>query len=197
MGEGFIDKLVAHLEATPDAVLAFGTRDPVSLDGKSPWHWEPPPMTPGEPWNIRMVVRMTQCWNLGSCMRSVFRREPVASRGLLMRPTTGLTSADALWLVGVAMLGRFDYVPDATFVKRLYRDSTSDRWKPLPFLERPRRIAAYIASYAPSTGQRVEGIALVWLTSVMYFGVAALNRVARREVVSHLTLRRFLLRVLR
>lgn len=125
----YVSQLVARLEEDPRVILAFGSLDPVDLDGRALPEREvpPPPFREGETWSPRVAVRLLTTWRLGVPFRGVFRRDALVRSGLYIRPTYRNRSADVFWVFGVALAGRLSYVESCRLVKRYYPTSTHAR----------------------------------------------------------------------
>src|SRR6185295_9181003 len=86
----YVGELVAALEERPDAVLAFGRVEQVSLDGFLPtFPFAPPPVSPDEAWSLASSLRMLTLWQLWIAFRGLGRRTVVEQSDLYIRPTHG------------------------------------------------------------------------------------------------------------
>lgn len=188
--EGYVPALVARLEAKPDALLAFGYCDTQRPDGSPYQIWPAPPFSPNGAWTPRTALRMFFGWNIGVAMRGAFRRQRIIEADLWLPHTTGDAYADVLWLFGVALVGRFEFVPATRCLKRFYPGSTHTAWKAPKAGELPRVMAGYLRAYVPSRRRRASAIAWVWCGAVANRAVLVVNGVARREVISEEALRR-------
>jgi hypothetical protein len=122
-------------------------------------------------------------WNIGVAMRGVFRRSPIVDAGLWVPQTSDGAYADVCWLFGVALLGRFAFVPETRCLKRFYPGSTHTEWRAPKALQLPRLMTRYLRAYAPSRRQRAVAIGWVWFGATANRMVSLLNSVAQREVI--------------
>jgi glycosyltransferase involved in cell wall biosynthesis len=154
----YLPRLVDALDRNRDAVLAFGRID-------SAWH-EPrgqpapahpdPPLDPGEPWTIRVVLRLTTEWNPGIAFRGLFRRQPLRDRGLFIRPTHRGINADRYWVSATGMLGRWVFVPECLCTKRYHEEGTHTRWELTGrhHLDAFRVLCSYVRDLVPNRRDR-------------------------------------------
>lgn len=187
---GYVGTLVDRLEAAPDAILAFGPCDTKTPDGTPYKIWPDPPFSSNQKWTARAALRMFYGWNIGVAMRGAFRRRRIIESDLWVPHTTGDAYADVCWLFGVALVGRFEFVPETRCLKRFYAGSTHTAWKAPKAGELPRLMAGYLGAYVPSTRQRIPAMAWVWFGAVANRAVLLVNQLARREMVSEEALRR-------
>ncbi len=181
---GYIGALVARLEAAPDSVLAFGHCDSARLEGERTTSLGVPPISPGEVWSARSALRLLLGWDLGVAMRGLFRRSPVVDAGLWIRQTRGQAHADSSWLFGVALLGRFEFVPEARCLKRFYPTSTHAQWQPLPPAELARVLTNYLLDYVPSKRERILAVSILWVGASVNRGASLINKVTRVTLFS-------------
>jgi glycosyltransferase involved in cell wall biosynthesis len=194
---GYIGALVARLEGAPDSVLAFGYCDAEHPDGQHTIDSDLPPIVPGEVWSPRSALRLLFGWDLGVAMRGVFRRSAVADAGLWLPQTRGRAHADTCWLFGMALLGRFEFVPEARCLKRFYPTSTHAQWRPLPPIELTRVLTRYLRDLVPSPRERILGVSILWFGAVLNRGASIVNKVTRRNLISRFVTQRIVLRILR
>jgi glycosyltransferase involved in cell wall biosynthesis len=194
---GYIGALVDRLEAAPDAILAFGWCDTAGVDGKPYKLWPAPPFSPDDEWSPQTALRMFFGWNIGVAMRGVFRRQRVVDAQLWLPNTTGNAYADVCWLFGVALLGRFEFVPETRCLKRFYPESTHTGWKAPKARELPRLMAEYLDAYVPSRRRRVTAKTWLWVGALINRIVLVANTVTRRTAISEEALRGAFRRILR
>ena len=186
---GYIGALVARLEAAPDSIVAFGCCDTAGVDGNPFKTWPLPPISRNEDWSPRTALRMFFGWNIGVAMRGVFRRSRLIDAELWLPKTTGSAHADTLWLFGVALVGRFEFVPETRCLKRFYPGSTHARWKSPKAGELPRVMAGYVRTYVPSKRQRIPAVMVIWVGAIANRVALMVNTAARRTVVTEEALR--------
>jgi glycosyltransferase involved in cell wall biosynthesis len=128
----YVAQLVSCLENRPEVVLAYGHMEPVDLDDR-PISFSPRnelPVGAEERWSLRVALRLLLFWNIFVPCRGLFRRDLVMESKLFIRPTYKTADCDAWWLFGLALKGRFQFVPSCRCKKRFYATSTSAQWGP-------------------------------------------------------------------
>lgn len=126
---GYVERLVAGLEARPEAILAFGVMEAVGVDRDVPVQpFTPPPIAPDEPWTAGTAMNLLRSWELFRVVRGVMRRERVVSEGLFVPRVHGTVRADVCWAFALAVTAPFVFVPDARCTKRYRVGSASDGW---------------------------------------------------------------------
>jgi glycosyltransferase involved in cell wall biosynthesis len=161
----YVGDLVAALEARPDAVLAFGEVEQVSLDGFLPtFPFVPPPVSPDEPWTLASSLRVLTLWQLWIPFRGVFRRDVVEATGLYVRPTYRNIRADMYWVFGLSLKGRLCFVPSCRCTKRFYESSTGAGWRFTlrQSLDACRVLRSYLEDHARSRRDSLAGQAVVF-----------------------------------
>jgi glycosyltransferase involved in cell wall biosynthesis len=191
---GYLTQLVACLEERPEVVLAYGRMETIDLDGrplpKRPRHELP--VEPGEPWTMGVAARLLMFGYLGVQFRGVFRRDVALRAGLLIRPTEGTVACDIYWLFGLALIGRFHFVPACRCRKRYYPTSTHVlQWGPRPtmrhIVDGLRVSSSYIRDYAAGRREACYGYALIFLWTLLRLSLIAAQGIrvpqaARRSV---------------
>jgi glycosyltransferase involved in cell wall biosynthesis len=170
----YISQRVSCLESRPDVVLAYGHLETVHLDDR-PTSWSVRsnlPILPEEEWSLRVALKLLLFWNIWVPCRGVFRRDVVIQSKLFIRPTYETSDSDAWWLFGLALKGRFHFVPSCHCKKRFYPTSTSARWAP----RRSRHIVSagivlcsYIKDFVANRREAYLGMTLIslWTLSRM------------------------------
>jgi glycosyltransferase involved in cell wall biosynthesis len=126
----YLRELVAALERRPDASLAFGRVEQISLDGFLPTlPFSPPPAREGEPASILTSIRMLTMWQLWFAFRGMVRVDLVQRRKLFIRRTYRNIRADIYWVFALSLQGALVFVPTCWCVKRFYRSSTAADWR--------------------------------------------------------------------
>jgi glycosyltransferase involved in cell wall biosynthesis len=157
---GYVQQLVAALETDPDAVLAYGR-----MECERPGQMPPAlrqlrlPSYDSRVWSPRDASCLFASGNIaGVAFRGLFRRARVVARGLYVRPTLGLVMADEYWLLALALLGPFRFVPSCSCQKRYYPGSAHSRWR-YTFqvrLNGLRMVHSYLRDYCPSRRNRIS-----------------------------------------
>ncbi|MDA8019694.1 MAG: glycosyltransferase family 2 protein [Thermoanaerobaculia bacterium] len=127
-----LEALVRCLDEYQDSVLAYGPTTAVDLEGthlaerENP---EPHPVGDDEPWTLGLALDSLWRGHFDGAFKGLIRRDVVVERRLWIRNTLGDIFAERAWLMALACLGRFRFVPDAPFVKRFHPESTHARWR--------------------------------------------------------------------
>jgi hypothetical protein len=161
----YVGDLVAVLEERPDAVLAFGKVEQVSLDGFLPtFPFVPPPVSPDETWTLSSSLRILTLWQLWIPFRGLFRRDVVEEAGLYIRPTYRNIRADIYWVFSLSLKGRLCFVPSCQCTKRFYRTSTGADWcfDLRQSLDACRVLRSYLKDHARSRHESLAGQAVVF-----------------------------------
>lgn len=149
----YLGELVTALEARPDAALAFGRVEQVSLDGFLPTlPFSPPPVPADGARSLGASLRMLTVWQLWFAFRGMVRREVVERSSLYIRETRGNVRADIYWLFALSLRGGLLYVPSCTCTKRFYRASAGAAWRfgVRESLDACRVLRAYLNDHAAS-----------------------------------------------
>ena len=149
----YISELVAAMEEHPDAVLAFGRVEQVSVDGFLPtFPFTPPPISPDEDWSLASSLRLLTLWHLWIPFRGLGRRAVVEESDLYIRPTYRNIRADVCWLFGLSLKGPLHYVPSCHCTKRFYRSSAGANWRfgMRQSLDACRVLGSYLNDFARS-----------------------------------------------
>jgi glycosyltransferase involved in cell wall biosynthesis len=168
----YVSQLVSCLESRPDVVLAYGRLEAVHLDDR-PTGWSlrsDLPVTPEERWSLRIALKLLFSWNIWVPCRGVFRRDVVMQSELFIRPTYETVDSDSYWLFGLALKGRFYFVPSCHCKKRFYPTSTGARWGPRRsrhMLSAGIVLCSYIKDFAVSRREACYGMMLVSLWSLL------------------------------
>lgn len=160
----YVPALTQRLEKEPEAALAFGRVEQVSLDGFLPtFPFRPPPVTPDAPWSLDDALRCLTLWQLWIAFRGVFRRDIVVEHGLYIRPTHGNVRADIYWLFALSLRGALRYVPETHCTKRFHRDSGGASWSfgPRQSLDAWHVLRSYLSDSGPATVVPAKARALV------------------------------------
>jgi len=125
-------RLVAALEAAPDAVLATGVVRAFDLEGnrlpdRDELNVDESPDAAG--WSLEDALSLAFCHRFRGGFKGVVRAVPVRAAALTIRPTPSLAMSERMWLFGLALAGRFVFVPGSALVKRYYADSTHRSWR--------------------------------------------------------------------
>src|SRR5262249_31136446 len=124
----YVSDLVNALEREPEASLAFGRVEQLSVDGFLPTlPFTPPPVSSSRAWTVRDSIRVLTLWQLWFAFRGMVRLA-VVHDGLYIRETYRNIRADIYWVFALSFRGRLLYVPSCTCVKRFHRSSAGADW---------------------------------------------------------------------
>jgi glycosyltransferase involved in cell wall biosynthesis len=162
----YIPDLVSALETHPDAVLAFGRVEQVSLDGFLPtFPFVPPPIDLREEWSIATSLRLLTLWQLWIAFRGVVRTEVIEESNLYIRQTYQNVRADIYWVFALGLKGRLYYVPSCYCTKRFHRSSGGAGWRIgiRQSLNAYRVLRSYLNDFAASPSESRKAKLVVWL----------------------------------
>lgn len=126
-----LSRLVDALDAAPDAVLAYGAVEAVDIDGnRLP---EKDALNAGEDpaerrWKLRDALPLFWSGRFNGSFKGLVRTETLRRAGLHIRKTPQLVHSERAWLFGLALCGRFRFVPGTMLTKRYYETSTHRSW---------------------------------------------------------------------
>jgi len=162
----YVPDLVSALETHPDAVLAFGGVEQVSLDGFLPTlPFVPPPIEPQEQWSLATAVRLLTLWQLWIAFRGVVRLEVIVQSNLYIRQTYQNIRADIYWVFGLGLQGRLYYVPCCYCTKRFHRSSGGADWRfgIRQSLNAYHVLCSYLRDYAAPSWESLKARVVIYL----------------------------------
>lgn len=126
-----LTRLVDALDKAPDAVLAYGAVEAVDIDNnRIP---EKDALSANEDpaerrWKLRDAL--TLFWNgrFNGGFKGLLRADAIRKSGMYIRKTPHLAHSERAWLFGLALCGRFQFVPGVMLTKRYYETSTHRSW---------------------------------------------------------------------
>lgn len=124
---GYVEGLVARLEACPDAIVACGVThydDTVT----SKFSFTPPPVGPDEPPSVEVALRLLLFWGVFQLVHGIFRRDLLLRHRLFLPRTRGTVFADICWAFSIVLYGRVEWVPGIECVKHYQTSSASSHW---------------------------------------------------------------------
>lgn len=148
---GYYEKLVAALDDTCSAGIAFGS---LFFEGGP---FTAPEMQPSLPFRTGMLapwmeaIDLDRQWNLGIPFRGVIRHETL--RAIPSAP--GDRFADKLWIFSMALSSHLVEVPDALYFKRIHTRNTYVSWQKYGLREWRALLAAQIRAVL-GTGEAAE-----------------------------------------
>lgn len=121
---------VALMERDTGVVMVYG---PVrAFDDTREFLSERSNMTPNPPnealWMFAVPIFLYFRALAPGAFKGLFRRDLVMRHRMTIRPTHNLAASERLWLVGVALLGRFHFLETWQYRKYYYPDSMSRRF---------------------------------------------------------------------
>ncbi|WGW03330.1 hypothetical protein [Tropicibacter oceani] len=123
--------LAETLRSRPEVVVSHGwVRAQTEAGNRLPQRDEP--RLPLRPIDDPMAFSAGLFWQglFSGSFKSVIRREVIGAGPLLIRPTRSLRHSERAWLFGLSLLGDFAFCEDAAMVKRYWKGSVSDHWRP-------------------------------------------------------------------
>lgn len=131
---GWVEALVGSLEADPTLIMAFGHIEPIGVDGRLPpagslYTYPKGELCNGTDWTVHDAIGAITRWSPSLGARGIFRRAAVVDRGLLLPTTRDNVDADAVWVFGIALLGKMRYVPDVVSYKRWHTQNVGWTWQ--------------------------------------------------------------------
>ncbi len=124
-------RLAKALDRHKDAVLAYGVVRAIDLEGRrlperdQLNESESPTATD---WDLDDALSLFWRGRFNGGFKGLVRADVVRSRHLLIKKTPTLVASERAWLFGLALAGRFHFVPEAELIKRYYDGSTSSAW---------------------------------------------------------------------
>jgi hypothetical protein len=129
---GSLEKLVNALKHNKDAILAYGPTKGLALNG-SPFpekdRLNPHPFGEYDRWTFGGVLPMFWSGFFDSAFKGLIRRDIIMKNRVLIYKTWDNIFPERCWLFALCLLGRFHYVPDALYEKRIYHGSVSSHWE--------------------------------------------------------------------
>jgi hypothetical protein len=127
---GYVSGLVACLDRHPEVVLAHGRVEVRDTAGQMVAS-EAPEVRASDvaAWSPRRALEVLLFHTRWlPQFHGVFRREPVAHAGMLIRHSTGDVEADVYWVFGAALLGEIRCEPALVYAKHLHGRNESAGW---------------------------------------------------------------------
>jgi len=128
---GSLEALIEAMESDPDLLVAYPSTYSETLEGE---HLPDLDVTRPHPnvsdrWTYDCFLSLRRRSYFSGAFKGLIRLEPVRRYDLYIRPNVGLIDSERLWLFGLALLGRFRFVPESIYVKRYYDASTHRGWR--------------------------------------------------------------------
>lgn len=128
---GSLALLIEAMEADPGLLVAYAATRAEDLCGTHLPALDVTTARPdlGESWTYDCFLNLYRNGHFGGAFKGVIRMEPIRRHELFIRPNVGLVDSERLWLFGLALVGRFRFVPDSLYVKRYHDTSTHRQWR--------------------------------------------------------------------
>jgi glycosyltransferase involved in cell wall biosynthesis len=194
----YLSVLVNSLEKNPAALLAYGWVEGHDENGSITIYPPAAPFSNDDAWTTRLVLRLCLVGELWVGFRGVFRRDLVMQKKLFMQPTPETAGADVIWLIALALAGRFCWVPELAVRKRFYPTSTHKQWKPYTFrqtLQESSALRVILLDSASTFRAKARGI-LVFLFWGILRSSEHFLRAVRFDPVLRRRVRRFVARLI-
>ena len=128
---GSLEALISALDSNADAILAYGPTRAIDGEGRPLPERDRPnphPVEAEDGWTLGLVLQMFWKGYFDGAFKGLIRRKIVMENKLLIRSTREQIFPERCWLFALCLLGRFHFVPEATYVKRFYEGSVHSRW---------------------------------------------------------------------
>jgi glycosyltransferase involved in cell wall biosynthesis len=126
---GSLEKLVRALDEDPEAILAYGPTVVLDEHGETLLECNTPhPAEATEGWTLGLILKMHWNFYFMHAFKGLVRRDTVMANGLFIRNTMDNILPERCWLFGLALLGRFRFVPEASYRKIRRPSSVSSAW---------------------------------------------------------------------
>ena len=127
---GSMEALMQALDSHPEAVLAYGPTRAVDMDGQPLRRFDR--LTESietREWTLGIALEMFWKGYFDGAFKGVVHREALIHNNLFIRNTRDQVFPERCWLFALCLLGSFQFVPTAMYVKRYYPESTHARWE--------------------------------------------------------------------
>lgn len=169
---GSLERLIQALDCDPDAILAYGPIEPVSMDGtllKERMRPIPPPEVKDakENWSLDLVLPMFWKWYFTGAFKGLVRRSVLMEHDLFIRSTRDQIYPERCWLFALGLLGHFHFVPLAKYRKRFYEGSLHSSWKikGINYINAAWVMNSYLYDLVPSIPAKCYGARDLWLNA--------------------------------
>lgn len=167
---GSLEALVSALETNADAILAYGPTRAIDGEGRPFPKYDqrsPHPEEAQESWNFGLVLQMFWKPYFAGAFKGLIRRKTVMEKNLLIHSTTNQVLPDRCWLFALCLLGRYVFVPEATYVKRYYEGSVHSHWEKTgrSFLNAAHAMSRYLYDLLDHDAAICYGTRDLWLNA--------------------------------
>ena len=131
---GSLESLLDAMEHDPDLLVAYPATYAETLEGERLPNLDvtKPHPESTDRWTYDHFLNLYRGGYFQGAFKGLVRLAPVRQHNLYIRPNVGLIDSERLWLFGLALAGRFRFVPDSTYVKRYHDTSTHRQWRRRP-----------------------------------------------------------------
>ena len=129
---GSLEALITALDSNADAILSYGPTLAIDGDGRRLIERDcltPHPIEAAHTWSLGLVLQMFWRGYFNGAFKGVLRRTTVMKNRLLIRSTKDQIFPERCWLFALCLLGRFHFVPEASYIKRFYCGSIHSGWE--------------------------------------------------------------------
>ncbi|MDB4285301.1 glycosyltransferase family 2 protein [bacterium] len=167
---GSLEALVSALETNADAILAYGPTRAIDGEGRPLPERDKPSPHPEEAqegWTFGLVLQMFWKGYFYGALKGLIRRKTVMDKNLLIRSITNQILPERCWQFALCLLGRYVFVPEATYVKRFYEGSVHSHWKitGLNFLSAAHVMSSYLYDLLDHEAAYCYGTRDLWLNA--------------------------------
>jgi len=124
--------LLDALDANPDAILATGVVHAKNLFNfrvKKRDELNEGELDAPSTWTLNDASSFYWKSRFAGSFKGVIRTKSIQDKQLFIKKTPTLVHSERTWLFGLALIGRFCFVPDSVLVKRYYSNSTQKSWR--------------------------------------------------------------------
>ena len=129
---GSLEALIAVLDSRSDLILAYGPITAIDWAGErlpARDRTRPIPDMRGREWDLDLSLSLFWCGYFSGAFKGLIRRAAILDNGLFIRGTRDQIYPERCWLFALSLVGPFQFVPEAKYLKRFYADSTHAQWR--------------------------------------------------------------------
>lgn len=130
-----VDQLCDTLDASPDAVLAYGKTQAYDMSWNRIGNAESRDIVDDRPsgaWHINDSLEMLWTGRFNGAFKGVIRADVLKKQALAFKASQTTILSERAWLAALAMTGRLAWVPLVMLEKRFYPESTHRQWVVTP-----------------------------------------------------------------
>lgn len=128
---GTLESLIKALDENPQMVLAYGPTQAIEADGHAlpdKYRLAPHPLEAEQGWTLDLVLQMFWKSYFDGAFKGLIRRDLILEKQLWIRSTKAQVFPERCWLFALCLLGPFQFVSEAMYIKRFHQDSLHTNW---------------------------------------------------------------------